>query len=98
MDIKCKSPQKRSNRLIVRGTRHFIFVEDWDPDQANRSEKGEIGMSNSVRWCFKPSQPQRTISGLRETLIKRYIVERTNEVELRPEEQSEKAESCRENL
>ena len=27
-----------------------------------------------------------------------YIVERTNKAEIRPEEQSEKAESCRENL
>ena len=38
------------------------------------------------------------ISGLRETFIKRYIVERTNKAEVRPEEQSEKAESCLENL
>ena len=38
------------------------------------------------------------ISGLRNTVIKRYTVERTNKAELRPEEQSEKAESCRENL
>ena len=35
--------------------------------------------------------------GLRETFIKRDIVERTNKAEIRPEEQSEKAESC-ENL
>ena len=51
-----------------------------------------------VIWCFKPSQPQRIISGLRETFIKRYIVERTNKAEMRPEEQNEKAESCCENL
>ena len=51
-----------------------------------------------VSWCFKSSQPQRIISGLRETFAKRYIVERTNEAEIRPEEQSEKLESCRENL
>ena len=30
--------------------------------------------------------------------VKRYITERTNKAEIRPEEQSEKAESCRENL
>ena len=30
--------------------------------------------------------------------IKRYTVERTNKAEKGPEEQSEKAESCRENL
>ena len=55
-------------------------------------------VTNLVSWCFKPSQPKRIISGLRETFIKRYIVERTNKAEMRPEEQSEKAESCRENL
>ena len=30
--------------------------------------------------------------------MKRSIVERTNEAEIRQEEQSEKAENCRENL
>ena len=38
----------------------------------------------------------RIISGLRETFIKTYIVERTNKPEIRPEEQSQKTESCRE--
>ena len=51
-----------------------------------------------LSWCFKQSQPKRITSGLRETFIKRYIVERTNEANIRPEEQSEKAERCRENL
>ena len=54
--------------------------------------------NNLVSWFFKPSQPQRIISGLMETVIKRYTVERTNEAEIRPEEQSERVESCRENL
>ena len=52
-------------------------------------------------WCelvIKASQPQRIISGLRETFVKRYIVQRTNKAELRPEVQSEKVKSCRENL
>ena len=31
-----------------------------------------------VRWCFKRSQPQRIISGLKDTFIKRYTFERTN--------------------
>ena len=35
---------------------------------------------------------------MRETFIKRYIVERTRKAEIRPEEQSEKAASCWENL
>ena len=38
------------------------------------------------------------ISGQKETFIKRYTVERTNKTEIRPDEQSEKEESCRENL
>ena len=37
------------------------------------------------------------MSGLRETFIKRYIVERTDKAEIRPEVLSEKAETCREN-
>ena len=38
------------------------------------------------------------LSGPKETFIKRYIVERTKRGEIRQEEQSKKAESCRENL
>ena len=41
------------------------------------------------------------MSGLRETFIKRYRVERTNNLnkaDIKLEDQSEKAESCRENL
>ena len=53
----------------------------------------QVNVSEFVSWCFKPSQPQNCISGLRKTFIKRYIVERTNKSEIRLEEQSEKAES-----
>ena len=38
------------------------------------------------------------MSGLKETFIKKYIVERTHRAEIRLEELSEKTESCRENL
>ena len=48
--------------------------------------------------CFKPSWSQKITSGLKETFIKRCIVERTNKAEIRPKEQSEKAKSCRENI
>ena len=51
-------------------------------------------VSQLVDWCFKPSQPQRTISELKETII----VEWTNKAEIRPKEQSEKAKGCQENL
>ena len=52
-----------------------------------------------VGWLvMEPSQPQRIMSRLRETFIKRYVVERTNKAEIRPIEQSEKAEILGENL
>ena len=38
------------------------------------------------------------MSGQKETFLKRDIVDRTNKAEIRPEERSEKTESCRENL
>ena len=50
-----------------------------------------------VSWCLKPNQPQEIISGLKETFVKRYIVE-TNKAELMVQEPSEEAESCHENL
>ena len=56
-------------------------------------------MMTMMMMMIKPSQPQRIISGLKETFIKRYyIVEGTNKAEMRPEEQGQKAESSRENL
>ena len=57
-----------------------------------------MGQTHLVNWCFEPSQPLGIISGRKETFIKGYIVERTNKTEIRSEEQSEKAESCQENL
>ena len=47
-----------------------------------------------VDWCFEPSQPLGIISGLKETSIKRYAVERSNMAEIRPEELSKKMGSC----
>ena len=58
----------------------------------------DVLSSRLVRCCFKPSRPQRMASGLKGIFIKRYIVETTNRAEMRPEEQGEKAEGCRESL
>ena len=55
-------------------------------------------LSYLVNCCFEPSQPLGIISWLKETFIKRYIVERTNKAEIRLGEQSEKTESCPDNL
>ena len=51
-----------------------------------------------VTYGFKSSLPHRITSELKETFIKRYIVERTKKAEIIPKEQSEKVESCWENL
>ena len=61
-------------------------------------KEAEAQKKRVVSWCFKSSQPPRIISRLKETFIKRYIVERANKAEIRPEEQSKKAESGRENF
>ena len=45
---------------------------------------------------FKLSQPERLLSGQRETFVKRDTVYRTNKAELAPKN-SEKVESCRGN-
>ena len=63
-----------------------------------KRKKKRVDEEGLVNWCFKPSQPLGIISGLKETFIKRYVVERTSKAELTPHEQSEKTKSCRENL
>ena len=68
---------------------HVIIIMDFFAYVDFDSFQEKLG-----NWCFKPSEPQRIISGLRDTFTKRYIVERTSTVEIRPGEQSEKAESC----
>ena len=76
-----------------------MVAKAWGAKPAGPSEAASGHcVSLLVSWCFKPSQPQRMISGLRETFIKRYIVERTDKAEIRLEQQSEKAESYQEDL
>ena len=53
---------------------------------------------NKLTGIFEPSQTRGIISGLKDTFIKNYTVERTSKTEIRPEEQSLKTEGCRENL
>ena len=50
-----------------------------------------------VTWCFESSQPLGIISGLKKTFKKRYIVEKTNKAEVKPEEQSEKQRVVKKN-
>ena len=64
-----------------------------------RCATSTVGRVGSDMLLEMRSTAPRIISGQKETFIKRYIIERTNKAEIRPEEQSEKAESfCRENL
>ena len=52
-----------------------------------------------VNWFSESSQPLWIMSGLKETFLKMYLVERTSKAEIRPEEQGKKKkESCWENL
>ena len=57
------------------------------------TDTGSTKLVSLVNWCLEPGQPQRIISGPTETFIKRYVVEKTNEAEVRPEEQKEKVGS-----
>ena len=76
----------------------MVFLTDWERQISGR--EGKEGRKTALQpcWCCKPSQPQLIISGQTEAFIERYILERTSKAEIRPEEQSEKVESCRENL
>ena len=56
------------------------------------------GETTDIPGLPSGGQPQGIISGLKETFIKRYIVERASRAEIRPEEQTEKTESSPENL
>ena len=57
-----------------------------------------MNCQTSPKMLASEEKATASISGLKETFIKRYVVERTNQAEVRPEKQSEKTESCRENL
>ena len=57
-----------------------------------------MGLDVAYLVFWAQSTTVRIISGLKNTCLKSYIVERTNKAELRPQEQSEKKESRRENL
>ena len=63
------------------------FGHDWGTKGLEQNQTGTQLNCGTTRpghnsqlasWCFKPSQPQRIISGLKETFIERYIVKRTN--------------------
>ena len=72
--------------------------------QTREQSKKEWASSVGLREKRKPQHPQlvkvNPRGQLKETIIMRciYIVERTNTAEVRLEEQSEKTESCGENL
>ena len=69
---------------------HFVFSGDL-------SLFVHLRWFNLINWCFESSQPLGIISGLKETFIKRHIVERTNKAEIDRKNRVRK-QSCRENL
>ena len=66
-------------------------IQEQEEEEEGEREMGGGG-ENLVSWCSKSSQPQRIISGLRDTFLKRHVVERANKAEVRPADQSRKAE------
>ena len=66
--------------------------------ERKKDRQTDRGRERGKVSAFKAGQSQSIISGLMDTFMMRHIVERTNKAEIRPEEQSEKVESCRENL
>ena len=85
----------RTKALNIISTNYLGYRETGENRTAQRFC---VHQSYLVSWYFEPNQPQRIISGLKETFLNRYIVEMTSKTEIRSEEQSEKTESCRENL
>ena len=76
------------NLIVMYGHRKTI-----DYGKEKKKDTGNImsiikTTEESVNSCFEPSKPLRIISGLMEAFIKRYIVERTNKTEIKPEEQN----------
>ena len=66
---------KWSTKTDMELRKHTFFLSQ----EPKRPSTGKVTVGFTlVSWCFKPSQPQRIISGLKETFIKRYIVEWTN--------------------
>ena len=70
--------------------------------EKKREKKRVLTESHStcplIKWYLGPSQPLGIISGLKETFIKIYVLEKTNKADIRTEEQIEKMENCQENL
>ena len=79
-----------------------IIAHDKGPKTAFRYEKAQRpgAVSLLINWCIEPSQPLGIISGLKETFRRDIQLKgpRTNKADIRPEEQSQKTKSCRENL
>ena len=89
----CKMHSKMQCRSIQKELPLVLHIIIWH-ESGSRSRTARV--STLASGYITPSQQQRIISGLKETFIKRCIVKRTNKAEIRPEEQSETAKSCRE--
>ena len=86
LPITCTQPAGLASRKVLQNHHsHPLLDPVWLQPCLQMLLKQSV--SQLVRWCFQPSQPQMITSGLKETLLKRYIVERTSKTEIRPEEQ-----------
>ena len=64
----------------------------------NDSLRGNNGLVCQLVSALSQGNHKGFLLRLREIFTKRCIVERTNKAEIRPEEQSERTDICRENL
>ena len=68
--------------------------------QKKKKEAGKLGwfMSKDINRNIPPREGEPARTKKKDRKKKKYIVEGTNKAEIRPQKQSKKAESCRENL
>ena len=71
--------QRERKREREREREWQTFMEGFSFIDTLLALRKNVLVGKIVNWCFEPSQPLGSISGLKETFIKRYIVERTNE-------------------
>ena len=84
MNLQAKLLTTTASDKAIHVHLQILEEEEEEEEEAEEEEEGEEDVSSLVRWCFKLSQPQRIVTGLRETFTnaKRYVVERTNKAEI----------------
>ena len=77
----CQHPAGNRNTLRLSDHHNQTQTAVWSCLLFIRSGQNHLARNNVSLLGLKPSKSQRIISGLRETFIKRYVVQRTNKAE-----------------